>query len=93
MDAILKADGETFSALASSEADRIQGILEDGEREGIRYAMIAGVKHWGDADDRRLLRERAVTILRRAADGDSRFNAFSDEDLLAEIKRRGISQD
>jgi len=89
-DALLQCDGATFGSLAEAEADRIEDILVNGERrEGCMFTWIAGQRCYGDKDERQDIRRRAVAILRRVS-GDSPLARISDDDLLAEVARRGL---
>jgi hypothetical protein len=90
-DALLECDGATFEGLADAEATRIEGIIRRGERPNCTCVIVCGQRHYGDADERMTVRRRAITVLRRlASDGHSSLDKCSDEQLLAEITRRGL---
>lgn len=91
-DALLECDDATFASLAAAEADRIEGVLSSGEPEGSRYAKIGPRKYYVDANQRTNLRRRAVNVLRRiAANNTSPLASVSDDDLMAEVERRGLT--
>lgn len=67
-------------------------MLDRGEREGCTHAVVAGVRRYADTRDARdTIRRKAVADLRRiAARGPSPLAHLSDDDLLAEARRRGL---
>ena len=91
-DAMLECEGDTFATLAAAELARIQDVLIRGERDGCKFAMIAGTKHYVETEERMALRKRAVKMLRRMTDGGSaKLANVSDAELLAELERRGLT--
>lgn len=88
-DALMECEDETFATLAATEADRIENVIARGKRDGCHYAVIAGKRYYVGPDERMDLRHRAVKILRRIAQA-SPLSAISDDDLMAEVARRGL---
>lgn len=91
-DALLECDGETFASLATRELERLENVIANGEKEGAKYTTIAGERYYVPADARNELRKKAVKILRKIVATDAGPLAdITDEDLIAEAKRRGFS--
>lgn len=92
-DALLDADGDTFATLALAEAERIEGVIAAGEREGCRKATVGDVNHYADTVEERMeIRRSAVASLRKLAQKpDPALANVSDESLRAEMARRGLS--
>ena len=91
-DAILECDGLTWASLAACEAARISGVLTGADRNQRGYAVVAGLKYYGAAEELDALRRRAVKILgRMAAGGGESLASITDTDLLAEVAWRGLT--
>jgi len=92
-DAALEADGQTFATLAALEADRIDAVIGRGELSESTTVRIGPKRYFGaDVDTRMDLRRRAVASLRRAAKpADTALVKVSDERLLREMARRGLT--
>lgn len=90
-DACLEVDGRSWADLVRVERDRIRDILERGERDGCRYARLAGRQYKLPADERAELRRAALKVLDRLIGADANPLADVEDDvLLAEVERRGL---
>lgn len=88
-DSILKLNKTCFTKLAKTEADRIEDALGRDECDGVDKCRIAGRILVGSREFRDEIRARAIRILRRNAP-KSPFTTISDDEILAEAKRRGL---
>ena len=88
-DAILKASETCFAELAKKEADRIEEALKRDDSDVIAKCRIAGNILIGSREFRDEIRTRAIKILRRNAP-KSPLDTVSDDEILAEAKRRGL---
>lgn len=91
-DALLECDGSvTFAVMAGREADRLGKLIANGDG-GRPFFWIAGERHYASTEEERnAVREKAIKQLRRlAGDSESPLASISDDELLAEIERRGL---
>ena len=91
-DALAEIDADmTFAALATAEADRIESLVRAGEARDSSRMYIGGVAYFIESvDERMALRRRAVKQLRRLAGDDLVEITMTDDELLAEARRRGL---
>lgn len=84
-DALMERDkfDATFASLAAKEVERLESLLNNGEREDSGRCTIAGVHHYGDLQFRTKLRQRAVKILKRYATGQHDIDLSSISDAAA----------
>jgi hypothetical protein len=88
-DALLESDGATFASLSKKEADRIEQVQYNDRDLTIRQFKIAGKLFSGTLEARHELRSLAIKVLRKCAP-PSPLDSISDDELLAEAKRRGL---
>jgi hypothetical protein len=91
-DAMLEIEGATFASLASDEADRIAGIVANDGGTGFPKVKIGRIMFSAaSGDEAASMRKRAVKMLRRlAGPANDSLSRVSDDQLLAEAKRRGL---
>ena len=88
-DAILEMTETSFAELAKKEADRIEDALSRDKCDEVGKCRIAGNILVGSREFRDEIRTRAIKILRRNAP-KSPLDTVSDDEILAEAKRRGL---
>jgi hypothetical protein len=88
-DALLQSDGKTFAVLCKKEADRIEQVQNNDRDLTFKQFKCAGKLFSGTLEARREIRSLAIKILRKCAP-PSPLDSISDDDLVAEAKRRGL---
>ena len=88
-DAILELSEASFAELAKNEAERIEDALSRDKSDNVEKFRIAGNILVGSREFRDEFRARAIKILRKNAQ-KSPLDTMSDDEILAEAKRRGL---